>query len=509
MMGPFWSGRRAAPPPPEPRDDDDDGNERVVDGQARSTLLQLPADVLVMLLQYLPPPAKMALALTSRAAFDFLYAEARAGLRASDWPRLLPLLEREETARSSHLSYCHFCNVLHRFDPERYNTSSPSSSSSSSSSSSVLSLSVASSLFSCYYYYSSAPPPPSPSPPPEIRPWCKDRQHFAPNAGGLAVAYQHAHLVMNRHLWGEPAGLPLHTFARQREVGPPAKKPWWSWFWPSSSSSSWTPVQGGWGLFNRSSAAARMTYYSAARQQVVAAQPAARWAQTWAARVFGDGDGDPQLLLRCEHALVGQQDHRDARAFRDCTYDVCHHVGVHYGAQLQIRFPKVAYYDPALYESGGGAGGGVCSWALYESGGGAGGGGAGAGAGGIGGASSSSSSSMSKQQQQPQTVYGSCDVCLTDYETTITRQARGGPEGTGAATANGGGIWSLTITSYHQLGSCRSPYDPKWQAFAVERSRWRAPKRDEAAHPDGAVRQRWESQATPLEDDDFSALLAS
>ncbi|CAJ2507339.1 Uu.00g085250.m01.CDS01 [Anthostomella pinea] len=339
-------GRQAQPPYAPPRQPD---------SQEASLLLQLPADIFVLISQHLCPAGRMSLALTSKAAFNFLYEEARADLRLSHWPTLLPLLERL-VGVGDQLYYCQFCNILHPFA------------------------------------VSTHPGPPSRSrsqnqtQPPSR---CKNRQSFSPGSGsGYVIAYHHVRLAMNQHFYGAPCGIPLHQFERTHAV--------------------------------RSGAA--------------------RWAQEWTARVV-----DHELLLCCAHTLT--QGRETARAFRDAVntgvYDICHHVGVHRGAQLQITFPKVAHHQG------------------FEL------------------------SDITSGQQRMQTVQGSCDVCLTDYQTTIAWREQG--------SGKSGAVWSLAITSYHQLGSCRSPYDPKWQAFAVERSRSRAVGRNQTLHPSGIIKDRWEA----------------
>ncbi|XXG96842.1 hypothetical protein Hte_003133 [Hypoxylon texense] len=49
--------------------------------------------------------------------------------------------------------------------------------------------------------------------------------------------------------------------------------------------------------------------------------------------------------------------------------------------------------------------------------------------------------------------FGSCGHCLTDWDASI--------EWSGAKYG-----WMVKITTYHNLGGCRSPFDQKWQAMA-------------------------------------------
>ncbi|KAI1335989.1 hypothetical protein F5Y15DRAFT_396411 [Xylariaceae sp. FL0016] len=329
-MGQAWSRRVSGQGPLQ--------RPRYVDAQEQSMLLQLPADLFVVISHYLTPASKMALALTSRASLDFLYDEARAELRPSDWQHLLPLLERSVADR---FFYCHFCNVLHLYDPAWRPGSvlGPSS--------------------------------------------CKNKQNFAPSSG-FHIEYHHARLAMNAQLFGADRGLPLERFNQQRSV------------------------------YNGN----------------------ASWTQHWTAKVVDD-----ELLLCCVHTLA--QGCKTGQVFRDAmktgSYEICHHLGVHQGAQMQLKYPRIAHPD--------------ITYPIIVS------------------------------KNQAQRAHGSCDVCLTDYKTVV--EWRGSEYG-----IRGG--WSLIVTSYHQLGGCRSSYDPTWQAFAVERVRGRASPRNQALHPNGVVRGRWE-----------------
>ncbi|AEO57240.1 hypothetical protein MYCTH_94484 [Thermothelomyces thermophilus ATCC 42464] len=84
---------------------------------------------------------------------------------------------------------------------------------------------------------------------------------------------------------------------------------------------------------------------------------------------------------------------------------------------------------------------------------------------------------------------GSCNQCLTDYDTTVERRSTEIKYGERKLVTE---YWFITITSYHQLGSGRSPFDPKWRAFEGQGSwvSWR-PSRDMTQYPQGAVREAW------------------
>lgn len=73
---------------------------------------------------------------------------------------------------------------------------------------------------------------------------------------------------------------------------------------------------------------------------------------------------------------------------------------------------------------------------------------------------------------------GSCRKCLMDYVTTVERR---GEEPTASCF--------ITITSYYQLGSGRSPWDAKWEGFGKRMAASAfLMRRDLVAHPLGAVK---------------------
>ncbi len=90
-------------------------------------------------------------------------------------------------------------------------------------------------------------------------------------------------------------------------------------------------------------------------------------------------------------------------------------------------------------------------------------------------------------------VVESCGWCLTDYVTTVEKRLAD-TETQGCGKEQPTAYWFITITSYHQLGSGRSPTDPKWEAFGkCFTTATNVTRRDMAASPLGAVRDRWES----------------
>lgn len=92
-------------------------------------------------------------------------------------------------------------------------------------------------------------------------------------------------------------------------------------------------------------------------------------------------------------------------------------------------------------------------------------------------------------------VAGSCPVCLTDFAVSVERQkTRPYNDGTYLQSLN------IEIKSHHQLGSCRSPLDWKWQTFSLPcadvgrslpESQVRIHQKETCCRT-GAVRRQWE-----------------
>lgn len=80
-------------------------------------------------------------------------------------------------------------------------------------------------------------------------------------------------------------------------------------------------------------------------------------------------------------------------------------------------------------------------------------------------------------------VPGSCDKCLTDWEATAHHQndAGDGKDSMGCR---------LTLVSFHQLGSCRSPTDWKW-ATQVQQGGKSCRKIDRGGNKPESVRRKW------------------
>lgn len=87
-------------------------------------------------------------------------------------------------------------------------------------------------------------------------------------------------------------------------------------------------------------------------------------------------------------------------------------------------------------------------------------------------------------------VVESCPWCLTDYATTIERRVEEVRERRdGRWTCRTRRHWVLTITSYHRLGSGRSPYDVTWEVFTTPSL---IQFRNNTVYPQGAIKAAWE-----------------
>lgn len=88
-----------------------------------------------------------------------------------------------------------------------------------------------------------------------------------------------------------------------------------------------------------------------------------------------------------------------------------------------------------------------------------------------------------------QDVPGFCEICLTDFTTSIRWIDSVGDDSSG--------LWSIVITTYHQLGRCRSPRDWKWIAAGCCNRLgmpgfWRH-RRSINEHDPGSVRRQWKA----------------
>jgi hypothetical protein len=163
-----------------------------------------------------------------------------------------------------------------------------------------------------------------------------------------------------------------------------------------------------------------------------------RWVQSWSAKVIGG-----ELFL-CSTSTIA-----------DC-----------FGHALRLRraVEKVdLYICPHLY---------TCAAALRES---------------IGRRRVNGLEGRGQEQIQtdgfgPGSFHDSCGWCLTDCS-TVTEWNAGGKWPWMRAG------WVITITSYHNLGSCRTPDDKRWQAFTL----WSTPctRRERLAYTNRSVEQAW------------------
>lgn len=84
-------------------------------------------------------------------------------------------------------------------------------------------------------------------------------------------------------------------------------------------------------------------------------------------------------------------------------------------------------------------------------------------------------------------IGGFCLVCLTDFMTAIQRRddSPGGLAGE---------FWSIKVVSYHQLGTCRSPDDWKWQTLTARQPSTSITRQRylHSSHEPGAVKERWD-----------------
>ncbi|KAH9888749.1 hypothetical protein F4778DRAFT_785947 [Xylariomycetidae sp. FL2044] len=85
-----------------------------VDDQVESILLNLPLELLDMILDMLPPESVVALSLSCKAAFGLFFTKSISRLDECGTENLLLLLERD---LSRDLIYCYSCGRLHCFQP--------------------------------------------------------------------------------------------------------------------------------------------------------------------------------------------------------------------------------------------------------------------------------------------------------------------------------------------------------------------------------------------------------
>ncbi|KAI1420990.1 hypothetical protein F5Y12DRAFT_770316 [Xylaria sp. FL1777] len=144
-----------------------------VNKQARSLLLNLPLEILFLILDFLPPESSVAVSLTCKVAF---YAFCSIMKSRLDTPNLQNLLLLLEESVSRHRFFCHNCTQLHRFSP----------------------------------YWAPGRRKKS-----SLEPPCKPK---TTDFGDIYIGFHHVRLVMNTHLLGPGHGISLRQL--QTEILP-------------------------------------------------------------------------------------------------------------------------------------------------------------------------------------------------------------------------------------------------------------------------------------------------
>ncbi|KAI0443394.1 hypothetical protein F4803DRAFT_574454 [Xylaria telfairii] len=154
-------------------------------------LSNTPAEVFLLISNQLSVDALAALSLTCRSFYIIL--KSRIQLRGPNREALLLLLEKD---LGDKLYYCHFCSRLHPFSP----TWTP-----------VDANLAARKIQSCCYECCSA----------------RGQAFSLSNLCHYSIGYHLVRLVMNRHLFGAPSGLPLDNLHRRFvEFKPYGARPW-------------------------------------------------------------------------------------------------------------------------------------------------------------------------------------------------------------------------------------------------------------------------------------------
>ena len=178
-FGSHWFGSTqassiSAAPPSRPATPDSDEASRI---------LQLPADVVLLVCDQLATPEALSLSLACKSTYALCFSTCRRKMTLEDRRRFLLLLERD-AGMGRGVFYCHMCNSLHPFRPywgprsEREASNEPS------------------------LHH------------------CGNRDRFAPIGNRFDLSYTHARLVMNDHFYGPGRGIPVdnicveHTEAR-------------------------------------------------------------------------------------------------------------------------------------------------------------------------------------------------------------------------------------------------------------------------------------------------------
>ncbi|KAI0969363.1 hypothetical protein F4678DRAFT_473973 [Xylaria arbuscula] len=330
------------------------------------SLLNTPVKVFLLISDRLSPDALAALSLTCKPFY--LILKERIQLNSADRNTLLLLLEKD---LGDKLYYCHFCSRLHPFSP---------------SWTPVDSYLRARKIQNCCY---------------ECCPVLGQAFSLS-KPYHYGIGYHHARLVMNRHLFGAPRGLPLdHLHRRFVELSPRS------------------------------------------------------WTQDWSARIV-----DNELFLRAIHVFYGQDSVCSGAAIGHEDHFICPHIMTAMPLGYKVYFideiPELKdHHDHRLIPC--------------------------------------------------RDILRSCPRCLTDYQITIERaegcerplrttptihQKAWVSDGNPHEAPHAAG-WQITIVTYHQVGSCRSPQDWKWKTLTFGLPLLKSP-RSEGSYPSGAVIRKWQ-----------------
>jgi hypothetical protein len=248
----------------------------------------------------------------------------------------------------------------------------------------------------------------------------------------LAMGYPHGRLIMNEHFYGAGHGLPLSTLDITHRTG----------------------------------------YY----------EP--RWEQKWLARVIDD-----KLFLSARHTLSFEGTEVEFESIiAEGERDICAHVGIRkyadkgqreHDERMHTSQQKFCNIQNVRLRIQGSATVVPCpsfnpSWSPSRT---------------IHSFRRKNSASCLPGREalrECRDVLGSCIFCATDYVTTLEKR------NVGEARERTPEEWVLTVTAYHDLGSFRSPSDPKWEAFRQTVFNHTRPERETLGSLPGEVKMRWE-----------------
>lgn len=364
---------------------------------------KLPLDVLFCFLDCFEPADSIAFALSCKTLYSSCFGQALSRLRnqsttVAQRQGVHLMLEREQNGQAY---YCHSCNTLHEFSPDWRATSK---------------IGGIKSCYDCkitnqtFFNF----------------PYGESKSEFEPqfsldfDSPGLTTTYRVdyvlARLVMNRHLLGTQAGLPLSCLEVQN--------------------------------------------LDRLQTEDLQFSKPFTLTQTWRARIIDD-----ELYLSAIYSFtqlsVGERAHQ---RFWDCFYSLsswirdrlfstiglCSHVQTGYRGVIN---------HPSSFQSH------ACT--------------------------------QLNQSHMHTLNYelDSCHHCLSDFEASTKWRSLDGTYSEYRPRNRqelNHGLSSVTITTYHQLGKCRSPLDWKWAAASTPTSASMLWARDQAQYPLGIVRDRWQ-----------------